>query len=34
MKVLGDYEKTETGPLRTRKIMLNKVIAQTEKDFK
>jgi hypothetical protein len=34
MNVLGDYNATANGTLKTRTIVLNNVIAQTEKDFK
>jgi len=34
MRVLGDYDKTAVGSSKTRVVMVNKVIAQTERDFK
>jgi len=35
MRVLGEYDKTAAvGSSKTRTVMVNKVIAQTERDFK
>lgn len=34
MNVLGDYNATAKGQLKTQMIVMKKVIAQSEKDFK